>query len=505
MKAMYGSSRFGVGHCSRLLGCVAALAALSAMATPSIAAAKTPKINKTYVALGDSLAFGYSQQGFNENLPTENPAAFEKGYANDYLGRLNEGSQKLFQLVDYGCPGETTESLIGDNPTFIKELNEKAKKAVAEPITGEAPCAYHYQDGFPLHNEYGGKSQLEAVLATINEERAAGKRVKVISLDIGANDELHEVAKAEKEAETQIAAKVAKIVTPEAEAEVGAKVEQIVKEEVEAYVVEQVIPQALGESGGIPPAFEEDIAKDAGEYFATHAAALESLGFRYLGEYFVAHAKELNEEGEKIGEELGAAYAAAHAAELHAEGETIALGLIKAALPAVYAQIDTNVVGILIAIRDDRYKGKIIFEGTYDPYGRVKYVSKEHDELEPGFNAAAAELVGLEEGTFATNPKLANVCYSDPETLFNPALAIPDKESYDSGELALVEKEEEDLADWTNMANFNTFEYAVGKVLHYGEKVKVGALTLSADGPDIHATTTGYEEMAKQMGETCPF
>jgi hypothetical protein len=513
MTAMNGSGGLGARRILRLLGCAAALAALAAMTMTSVASARrAPKpVSRTYVALGDSLAFGYSQQGFNENLATgENPAAFENGYPNQYLADTNAVSPKPYQLVNYGCPGETTGSLIGDNPTFIKELNEKAKKYITEPITGEAPCAYHYADGLPLHNEYGaGESQLEAALKTIKTEKEAGKPVKIISLDIGANDELHEVAKATKEAEAEIEGKVAAIVTPQAEKEVEEKVDAIAASEVEAFVIEQVIPQAFVESNeGEEPAFREDIGKDAGEYGAAHAEELHLLGIRDALGYVAGHLKELDEEGAKIGEELAGAYAAAHGAELKKEGEELGLSLIKAALPAEFEQITTNVVGILNALKMGGFKGKTIFEAAYDPYGRVGLINKEHKELEPGFNLAAAELAGLEQGTFAANGKLKATCYSDAELVFNSALSVTEKANpseYSPAELALIEQEEGQLDAWTNMANFTPFEYAPGHVLNYGESVKVGPETLSADGPDIHATKAGYEQMGKQMESTCSY
>lgn len=512
MKAMNGSGGLGARRVLRLLGCAAASAALAAMTMTSVASARrAPKpVSRTYVALGDSLAFGYSQQGFNENLATgEKPSAFEHGYPNQYLADTNAVSPKPYQLVNYGCPGETTGSLIGDNATFIKELNEKARKYISEPITGEAPCAYHYADGLPLHNEYGaGESQLEATLKTIKTEKEAGKPVKIVSLDIGANDELHEVAKATKEAEAEIEAKVGAIVTPQAEKEVEEKVDAIAAQEVEAYVIEQVTPKALEESGGIKPTFEEDIAKDAGEYAAANGEELHLLGIRDALKYVAAHLKELGEEGHKIGLELAGAYAAAHGPELKKEGEELGLSLIKAALPAEFEQITTNVVGILNAIKMGGFKGKIIFEAAYDPYGRVGIINKEHKELKPGFNLAAAELAGLEQGTFAANGKLKAVCYSDAETLFNSALSVTEKANpseYSPAELALITQEEGQLDAWTNMANFTPFEYAPGHVLNYGESVKVGPQTLSSDGPDIHATKAGYEQMGKQMESTCSF
>jgi hypothetical protein len=348
---------------------------------------------------------------------------------------------------------------------------------VSEPITGEAPCAYHTADHLPLHNEYGGsKSQLEAVLETIATDKAAGKPVKMISLDIGANDELHTVAKAEKEAKQQIEEKVGQTV----KVEVFNHVQAVAKEEVEAFVVGKVVGQAAEETGGEEPAFRERIAVLAGEYFASHATELAELGATDAGTYAATHVKEL----EELGAKLGAEYAAAHAAELKKEGEAIALKLITEGLPAEYAQIDTNIIGMLTAIHDTGYTGRVIFVGTYDPYGRVGGISKEHKELEPGFNAAAAELISLEKATLTKKALKVKVCYSNSEALFNPASV--------SDTLANEELEEEHLATWTNMANFTVFE---GKT--YGQP--------GADGPDIHAKPVGYEKMAEQMNELCGF
>jgi hypothetical protein len=507
MHAMNGTRRFW-----RQFGCVAALVALSAMIVPSIAAAhRVARIKSTYVALGDSLAFGYSQQLFNQNeLTGENPAGFEHGYANAYLNDVNVARRNSVQLVNDGCPGETTESLIGNKATFIKELNEKAKLKVSEPITGEAPCAYHTADALPLHHEYGGKSQLESVIETIATEKAAGTPVKMISLDIGANDELHTVAKAEAEAKVKVEAKVAAAVTPEVEADIGAKVHVAAEKEVEEFVIEQVTPQAIQEFfvEDIGSSVEEDIAKDAAAYEAAHGPELLALGNTDGLNYFLSHKAELEAEGAVIGAGLGATYAAEHALELLKDGEEIAFAIIKAGLPAEYAQIDTNVIGILIAIHDSGYTGKVIFEGTYDPYGRVEGVTKafgklvlgpnEKTELEPGFNVAGAELISLEQATLTKKATKLKVCYSNAEEKFNPATfnETPKAE----------EEEEKDLAKWTNMANSTEFEYEGGKKLKFDEKVELAPHVFqSSNGPDIHATPEGYEVMAAQMNATCAF
>src|ERR1700739_1034839 len=82
-----------------------------------------------YLALGDSLAFGYSQKRFEENLPEENPKAFETGYVNDFADVVRFVEPKL-EIVNDGCPGETTESMI------------------------KGPCEYQLE--YPLHHPFIG-------------------------------------------------------------------------------------------------------------------------------------------------------------------------------------------------------------------------------------------------------------------------------------------------------------------------------------------------------------
>ena len=116
----------------------------------------------SYLALGDSLAFGYSQAKFEHLLPNENPAAYDTGYVDDFAHLLRIGHPTL-QAINDGCPGETTES-------FIK-----------------GPC--EYQLAFPLHHPYVGgpaSSQLSDALAYLH----ANPNTNPITLDIGANDAL---------------------------------------------------------------------------------------------------------------------------------------------------------------------------------------------------------------------------------------------------------------------------------------------------------------------------
>jgi hypothetical protein len=200
MQAKNGS---GVAHSRRrLIACVSAVAiAISALALSPAAGATPPP--SSYVALGDSLAFGYSQHVFLANLPGESPSAYEEGYVNFFAKKL-KSSTKIFGefnpgvnlaglvTTNQGCPGETSASFNGE----------------------EAPCAYHNTTAeslgitgyhFPLHHEYTGCSpssacetpQLLNTVEVLRYDEALGIPVYAVTLDIGANDLLHAKANCE--------------------------------------------------------------------------------------------------------------------------------------------------------------------------------------------------------------------------------------------------------------------------------------------------------------------
>jgi lysophospholipase L1-like esterase len=169
---------------SALLEALAACVALCALSLALLApaAGAVPRHLKpglgpaptSYLALGDSLAFGYSQARFNEHFPEENPTDFETGYVDDF-GNVLKAFDPRLQIVNDGCPGETTES-------FIK-----------------GPCAYVDPDGFRLHHPYSGgpaSAQLSDALAYLEAHHG---KVSPITIDIGANDALGLIAACKQE------------------------------------------------------------------------------------------------------------------------------------------------------------------------------------------------------------------------------------------------------------------------------------------------------------------
>src|SRR5689334_16964681 len=143
--------------------CLFLVAVFALVAVPAAQAHPGAKFNppkSVYLALGNSLAFGYQQAKFNANFPAEPPSVYNTGYVDNFANDLNAIDPGI-QTVNLGCPGETTDSFLG--------------------IT---PCPYH--PPFALHTNYIG-SQMDAALKVLNDNPG---QVSPITIDIGANDVL---------------------------------------------------------------------------------------------------------------------------------------------------------------------------------------------------------------------------------------------------------------------------------------------------------------------------
>jgi hypothetical protein len=195
MQAMHGSAG-PIRSRGRLIGCLMALAvAVSALVLAPAAGAATPPEQKIYLAGGDSISYGYSQLKFNENFPTEAPVFFEEGLVNQANKLLAKAEElgKGIKPVNYACPGETSNGFIGEN----EALGGKESTSNNKRETDYHPCSYHNQSGLPLHASLGSHSQLEELLATL-KEGAPAHPVKLITINIGSNDELASISECEE-------------------------------------------------------------------------------------------------------------------------------------------------------------------------------------------------------------------------------------------------------------------------------------------------------------------
>jgi lysophospholipase L1-like esterase len=157
------------GRLVRLLVALMATLVVAPLAHADTTGKAVPPQNY-YLALGDSLAYGYQQAKFNAEFGathTIDPSTFNTGYADDFLAAINGAfPDKGTQLINDGCPGETSDSMINANPA--------------------GTCAH---GGFPqvwLHHPYAdGGPQLADAVAFLN---AHPKKVTPITINIGAND-----------------------------------------------------------------------------------------------------------------------------------------------------------------------------------------------------------------------------------------------------------------------------------------------------------------------------
>ena len=153
--------------CVRRLVLLLALLGLLATGSPALAGpgdgrdpgGRPP--GATYLALGDSVPFGYR--------PGEPPEVYaDEG---NLIGYPELVARWLdLDLLNAGCPGETTASFI----------DETAQSNGCQNSLGSD---VGYRDRFPLHVDYAG-AQLEYAVEVLQEDRD----VRLVTLQLGAND-----------------------------------------------------------------------------------------------------------------------------------------------------------------------------------------------------------------------------------------------------------------------------------------------------------------------------
>jgi hypothetical protein len=138
------------GARARVVGCAVALVALAAMMIAPSANAETT----TYLTLGDSISFGYTQEKFDLNFPNEAPSYFENGFDNIFATDLSKPTEvgPGVTIVNDACPGETSNGLIGENELLGGKKSTEPAGHNPQGLGDYHPCAYMNVDGLPLHN-----------------------------------------------------------------------------------------------------------------------------------------------------------------------------------------------------------------------------------------------------------------------------------------------------------------------------------------------------------------
>jgi lysophospholipase L1-like esterase len=136
----------------------------TAKTTPTPTPTSAPS-GSTYVALGDSFAFGFHLAQYNQEMAnhTYSAASFNDGYDADFFNYL-KGVLSGITEVNYSCSGETSGSFVNGG------------------------CAYHSSTSM-LHTSYPtSQAQLQAAISYLQAN--ASKNI-VVTIDIGVNDAIN--------------------------------------------------------------------------------------------------------------------------------------------------------------------------------------------------------------------------------------------------------------------------------------------------------------------------
>ena len=142
-----------------VVGAAGLMSAFPASATP----VNGPAANGTYLALGDSVAFGY--------VPPQAVPAPNYRSAHSFVGYPEDVAQALrLGVSNASCPGETTASML-------------VAGAQSNGCENSLGSSIGYRTQFPLHVQYQG-TQMQYALKYL----AVHRHTQLVTIDIGAND-----------------------------------------------------------------------------------------------------------------------------------------------------------------------------------------------------------------------------------------------------------------------------------------------------------------------------
>jgi lysophospholipase L1-like esterase len=134
------------------------------MPAAGAASASASATGRGYLAIGDSVTFGY-KESTTKPPPDYTKAAKFRGFPEQMGAALH------LRVTNAACPGETSSSLI----------DPKAQSYGCENYPGAPDVGY--RRAFPLHESYKG-SQLAFAVAFLKQH----PRTRLVSLMVGAND-----------------------------------------------------------------------------------------------------------------------------------------------------------------------------------------------------------------------------------------------------------------------------------------------------------------------------
>ena len=149
-----------------------ALAGVLALTASATSGAKQATPRGYYLALGDSIAYGF-QPG---KLQTAPPSSFDTGYVDVFAARLRKLSPSL-QVVNYGCPGESTRTFVAggcDGRGDVKALHDAYKGVQLDAALSFLRA--HPRDVSPITVTLWGNDWLPVLLGTCHGEVACARK-----------------------------------------------------------------------------------------------------------------------------------------------------------------------------------------------------------------------------------------------------------------------------------------------------------------------------------------
>jgi len=460
-----------------IMGTALALSALALVLASSARATEPP--HKVYLGSGTSISFGYSQELFNENFSGEDPHKFEAAVPQvERTGEVVKGSNMVKGLSStYGIQtGPKTQ--VGGNKipggTTVVKIVPPEPGNISHEVELSKPAEITATEALQFKNNNIPNG---VVLDYLNKLKA--KQTSASQWNNAIN-----------------------VACP------GETSDSYIGNGIVAQQVEGAIP---GAHGAAPCAYKYAAKHHLHKEYRGVNKTFQPSGGSQLEAVMETLVKE-NTGGNatqhpvvQISLDLGANDILAAKAQCEKEvaegkwpgnpeaGIDPLTECLVAHLPAVITHIETNISGILVAIRngskfclDDcdadandhgvNYTGRITFAGFYNPFGSVITPGV---EVTPGSNFLD---IVININTQKTVTPFG-VCYANPQkspanlaTAFNPLIN------------GMPLEEPPRLQAWTNMANTTVAKNGNKKV----------------NGPDIHPTPLGYEVLADIYEQECP-
>jgi len=151
-----------------------------------------PPPKPTYLALGDSIAFGYNKNhrtwlsnGTSVELPDQ--AAYAIGYPESLTKMVHDDAHVALDVADISCPGEAVGSLVTGAHVDDNDCWENRQKYALHYVYDHED--YDHRDGTEANKEnYGSAtSQLDWAQQLLADDP---NHVKLITITAGANDAL---------------------------------------------------------------------------------------------------------------------------------------------------------------------------------------------------------------------------------------------------------------------------------------------------------------------------